>query len=529
MIRIAGVKLPLSYTDEDILNISSKELRIDKGRIEKCSLFKRSIDARHKNDIKYVSSIDVCLNVNEQNIISKLKSNNVSILKEYKYELNGVKKLNARPVVIGFGPAGMFASLILARFGAKPIIFERGYDVNKRTSTVDNLWNNRVFSPTSNVQFGEGGAGTFSDGKLNTGTKDIRIRQVLIDFVKHGAPEDILYNAKPHIGTDKLKDIVKNIRKEIIDLGGEIHFDSKLIDIESKENEVTAVIIESNNSTQRIETNNVILAIGHSARDTFKVLKEKDIKIEPKPFAIGARIEHLREQINISQYGKDYDKKYLGAADYKLFSHLKNGRTVYTFCMCPGGKVVCASSIENTVVTNGMSEYARNDTNSNSALLVSVSPDDFKSDDVLSGMYYQEELEKKAFLYGGENYNAPVQRVEDFFNNRVSTSFGDIKPSYMPGTSFSNTNDILPSFITESIKEGIKDFSKRLRGFDNPDAILTSVESRSSSPIRILRDESLESVTLKGLYPCGEGAGYAGGIMSASVDGIKCAEKILTK
>lgn len=528
MIRIAGIKLPLSYTDEDILDISSKTLGISKGSIKRCSLFKRSIDARHKNDIHYVSSVDIWTDRDENRILSKAKAKNASIIKEYRYDLKNVKKLSQRPVVVGFGPAGMFSSLILARFGARPVIIERGSRVENREKKINDFWENRILDENCNVQFGEGGAGTFSDGKLNTGTKDTRIRQVLLDFNRFGAPDDILYDSKPHIGTDHLKNVVKNIREEIIRLGGEFYFDTTMTGIKTKNDHICSVICKNASEEFEIETNDLILAIGHSARDTFTLLKEKGIIMEQKPFAVGARIEHLKEMIDDTQYGKNHDSM-LKSADYKLFSHLKNKRTVYTFCMCPGGRVIASSSEKNSVVTNGMSLYKRDDVNSNSALLVNVTPYDFKSDDVLAGMYFQRDLENKAFIYGGENYSAPVQRVEDFLKGRKSTKLGYVLPSYLPNTVFCNTDEILPPFITESMKEGIKDFSSKLTGFDHPDALITSVESRSSSPVRILRNNDLESVSLKGIYPCGEGAGYAGGIMSAAVDGIKCAEKILTK
>lgn len=529
MIRIAGIKLPLSYTDEDIINISSKELRVSKGDIEKCSLFKRSIDARHKNDIHYVTSIDVVLKIDESRVISRSKSNKISKAEEYKYILENPIQLKTRPVIIGFGPAGIFSSLVLSRYGAKPIIIERGFDVDKRTSDVENFWNNRILDTESNVQFGEGGAGTFSDGKLNTGTKDKRIRFVLEEFVKHGAPEDILYTAKPHIGTDYLKKVIKNIRQEIIDNGGEIHFNTRLVDIKKSADGTITAVCEKNNKKEDFETNNLILAIGHSSRDTFKLLDNLNFILEPKPFAVGCRIEHLRQDIDYSQYGESSNNKLLGAADYKLFSHLDNGRTVYTFCMCPGGKVVASASEKDTVVTNGMSLHSRNDTNSNSALLVSISPDDFASADPLAGIEYQRNLEQKAFVMGGENYNAPVQKVGDFLTDKKSTDYGSVIPSYSPDTNLTDLNTLFPKYITDSLKQGISDFSKRIKCFNDSDAILTAVESRSSSPVRILRNDTMQAINNKGIYPIGEGAGYAGGITSSAVDGIKCAEAILTE
>jgi uncharacterized FAD-dependent dehydrogenase len=382
----------------------------------------------------------------------------------------------------------------------------------------------------SNVQFGEGGAGTFSDGKLNSVTKDTRQRKVLEEFVKHGAPEEILYNAKPHIGTDKLKITVKNIREEIIALGGKVIFETKLVGINEKDGHLTSAVVEANGKKDIIETDSLILAIGHSARDTFEMLYDLQLPIEAKPFSVGARIEHLREKIDTSQYGSFAGNKRLGASSYKMNVHLKNGRGVYTFCMCPGGKVVNASSEEKRLVTNGMSEFARDEINSNAALLVGVNPDDFDGEHPLKGMYFQRKLEEKAFILGGENYNAPVQRVDDFLNGRKTTALGEVIPSIGPDYTLTDITSIFPESVSSSMKEGITAMGKKLKGFDNGDAVLTAVESRSSSPVRILRSaDTLQSVGISGLYPCGEGAGYAGGIISAAVDGIKCAEKIIER
>ncbi len=527
MIRINNVRLSLGYTDSDVQNSVCKALRIDKNAIEKVSLFRRSIDARHKNDVHFVATVDVELNLNEQKVISKAKNKNADITEEYRYEIPYKSDLKQRPVVCGFGPAGMFCALILAQAGQRPIVIERGDCVEKRSKKVNNLWHNALLDTKTNVQFGEGGAGTFSDGKLNTGTKDPRARNVLLEFVNHGAPDEILYNAKPHIGTDKLRVTVKNIREKIIALGGEVRFNTKLIKINTKENKVTSVVVENDNGESIIETDNLVLAIGHSARDTFEMLKNMNLIIEQKPFAVGARIEHLRQDIDKAQYGNSDAVKALGAADYKMNIRSKNGRGVYTFCMCPGGMVVAAQSEENTIVTNGMSNFSRDETNSNAALLVNVFPSDFGSEDVLAGVEFQRKIEKAAYISGDGDYKAPVQRVGDFLSGKKSSALGDVTPSYKPGFTLANTDDYLPQYITDSMREGIVLMDKKLKGFASYDAVLTGAETRSSSPIRIKRNESLQSVSIKGLYPCGEGAGYAGGIISAAVDGIKCAEQIL--
>ncbi len=525
MLRINNIHLPLNYDDSLIRKKVSKELRIGEKSIKSCSLFRRSIDARKKDNIFFLATIDAELFCDESKIIRKCK--NVVESTPYSYDVSDFKG-SVSPVIVGMGPAGLFAGLILAQSGAKPIIIERGKDVDSRTADVNKFWIDGILDTTSNVQFGEGGAGTFSDGKLNTGTKDLRQRKVLYEFVNHGAPDEILYNAKPHIGTDKLKITVKNIREEIISLGGKVLFETKLVGINSDNGKVTSAIVENNGKTDIIETDSILLAIGHSARDTFEMLYDKKIPIEAKAFSVGARIEHLREKIDKAQYGKFAGNKNLGASSYKMNVHLENGRGVYTFCMCPGGKVVNASSEENRLVTNGMSEFARNEINSNSALLVGVNPDDFQSDSPLAGMYFQRTLEENAFIFGGENYNAPVQRVDDFLNGKKSTTLGEVVPSIGPDYTLSDISQIFPEYISESMKQGIVAMGRKLKGFDDGDAVLTAVETRSSSPIRILRNnDTLQSIAINGLYPCGEGAGYAGGIISAAVDGIKCAEKII--
>ena len=528
MIRITGIRLPLDYSDQTIRKKVCRELRIDNNSIKEISLFRRSIDARKKNDVHFTATVDVLTNVNENSVLSRAKNKKASIAKPYEYEIPRHKRLNNRPVIVGFGPAGMFAGLILALAGERPIIVERGEDCDSRVAQIKRFIERGKLNKESNIQFGEGGAGTFSDGKLNTGTKDIRARKVLIEFVNHGAPDEILYNAKPHIGTDKLRNVIKNIRNHIIELGGEVNFNTKLISYTEKEGRITSATVSNGNIKRIIETDSLILAIGHSSRDTLEMLYNNNIFLEQKPFSVGARIEHLREDIDRAQFGDFAGNNRLGAASYKMNVQTSNGRGAYTFCMCPGGVVVPAASEENMVCTNGMSEFSRNEENSNAALLVSVNPDDFGSAHPLAGIEYQRKIEKAAYIHGGGDYKAPVQRVEDFLNDKKTASFGSVMPSYGRGTEFAKLCDILPDYVCGSMKEAITGMERYLKGFSNRDALLTAAETRSSSPVRITRNpETLESVSLKGLYPCGEGAGYAGGIVSAAVDGIKCAEKVL--
>ena len=529
MIRINNIKLPLDYTDETIKSRVCKELRINVNSVENISIFKRSIDARKKNDVHFTATVDVELNCNENSVVSKSKSNKVNIAKPYEYIIPQEKKLNQRPVIVGFGPAGMFCGLILAKAGAKPIIIEQGADADTRVKDIEKFYKTGILNTVSNIQFGEGGAGTFSDGKLNTGISDVRARNVLVEFVNNGAPDEILYNAKPHIGTDYLRKVVKNIRKEIISLGGEVKFNTKFIDYKTKNNSICTVTVVNNDCKEIIETDSLVLAIGHSSRDTVEFLYNSNILMEQKSFSVGARIEHLREKIDKSQHGDFYNIKRLGSAPYKLSTHLDNGRGVYTFCMCPGGEVVAAASEKNMVCTNGMSEFARSKVNSNSALLVSVNPDDFKSEHPLAGIEFQRKIERKAFEIGGGEYVAPVQRVGDLLNNVKTKSFGSVIPSYSRGTAFEKMDDVLPDFVVNSFRTALSQLDRKLKGFADFDAVLTAPETRSSSPVRILRNDNLQSVSVKGLYPCGEGAGYAGGIVSAAVDGIKCAEKILAE
>ena len=436
------------------------------------------------------------------------------------------------PVIIGAGPAGLFCALTLIKNGIKPTIIEQGKTVEARQKDVELFLKERILNTSSNVQFGEGGAGTFSDGKLTTNLHNPLCKNVIETFVKFGAPEEISYINKPHIGTDNLVKIVANIRKYIEENGGKFMFDTKAEDFEFENNKVKAVIAtnlrsECNNDKKiRIETKTVVLAIGHSSRDLFKKLYEKNVEMEKKNFSVGVRIEHKQQMINESQYGKKTNLK-LPPAEYKLAYHGED-RSCYTFCMCPGGTVMASSSEKGTIVTNGMSTFARDGENANSAVLVNVTPDDFTGESPLEGMYFQQELEEKAFKLGGSNYNAPIQRVGDFLKNQKSTFIGEVKPTYKPGVTLANLQEILPEFVTKTLKEGLVYFDKKIEGFACDDAILTGVETRSSSPVTIKRNEQKMS-NIYGLYPCGEGAGYAGGIMSAAVDGIRVASAILTQ
>jgi hypothetical protein len=525
MIRLSNVRLPIGYTDADLLRVCSRELRIPREAIVSATLYRRSIDARRKDDIHYTTSVDLYLNLDEKTVIAKSRSRNAAITPEYRYHPITPKNPDKRPVIIGAGPAGLFCALTLAQSGLRPILIERGSPVEERVKAVDRFHTDGVLNTECNIQFGEGGAGTFSDGKLNTGTKDDRARKVLLDLVSHGAPDDILCNAMPHIGTDHLRHTVVSIRQELIRLGCEVCFDTKLTDIHTRDGRVSAITVDHGGASRTIDCAELVLAVGHSARDVFELLNRLGLMITPKPFSVGVRIEHLRENINRVQYGARHAD--LPAAAYKQSVHLKDGRGIYTFCMCPGGVVVAAASEPETVVTNGMSEFARDKVNSNSALLVSVNPEDIPGEHILRGMYFQRELEHRAYLAGGGGYKAPVQRAGDFLAHARSTRFGEVTPSYRPGTAFAMTDDVLPPFVTDALREALPLIDRRLHGFNHPDALMTAVESRSSSPVRILRGDDLMSVSLRGLYPCGEGAGYAGGIISAAVDGVRVAEQIL--
>ena len=526
MIRVHEVKLSLDEGKELLHKKIARKLKVASEEIINFSIFKESIDARKRHDIHFVYIVDVHVQ-NQERILSKNKNLQKSPNLSYVHAKAGGYELKNRPVVIGTGPAGLFAGLILAQRGYNPILLERGQDVDTRNCDVRAFWQHRKLNPESNVQFGEGGAGTFSDGKLTTRTKDIRSRKALEEFVTAGAPEEILYAAKPHIGTDILTSVVKNIREKILALGGEVRFGCKVTDIFLSEGQVTGLEI---NSSETLATDVVVLAIGHSARDTYEMLHARQIKIRQKPFSIGVRIEHPQSLINQSQYKQLAEHPRLGAADYRLTYQSKNGRAVYTFCMCPGGTVVAAASEENTVVTNGMSQYARDKDNANSAVLVQINPADFESEHPLAGVEFQRKWEKAAFEFGGQDYSAPAQLVRDFLADQPSKEPGDVKPSYLPAVKFTELKKCLPGYVVDSIKDALVALDNKLQGFALPSAVMTGVETRSSAPIRIEREsETMQSINTAGLFPIGEGAGYAGGIISATVEGIKVAEKIISK
>jgi uncharacterized protein len=536
MLRITEIKLPieqadtLKHQDEQIKAAILKRLDIPASDLISFEIFKRGIDARKSHAILYVYNLDVEVK-NEAKILAKFKKDShIKPAPDTHYQF--VAKNTAykpRPVIVGFGPAGIFAALILAQSGFKPIVLERGKEVRKRTQDTWGLWRKHKLNPESNVQFGEGGAGTFSDGKLYSQIKDPKHygRKVIQEFVKAGAPEEIMYVSHPHIGTFRLVGMVEEMRRTIISLGGEIRFESRVDDIHIENHQVQGVTLQTG---EHLVTNHLILAVGHSARDTFEMLHKKGIYVEAKPFSIGFRIEHPQGLIDRARYGKSYSEDLLnklGAADYKLVHHAKNGRSVYSFCMCPGGTVVAAASEPNRVVTNGMSQYSRNERNANAGIVVGITPEEDFPSHPLAGMELQRQLESNAFVLGGSNYNAPGQLIGDFLANRPSTQFGEVMPSYTPGVTLTNLESALPQFAITAIREAIPEFAKKIHGFDLADGVLTGVETRTSSPIRIKRDdESFESINTKGLYPCGEGAGYAGGILSAGVDGIKVAEAV---
>lgn len=516
MIRITNIKLSPDISESDLPGLIQNKYGIKKIRSFKIA--KKSVDARRKNDVHYVYAVDV-----ETDDDKKYLGKNITLHEEKEYVFpKGT--IPQKPVVIaGMGPAGMMCALALAKNGVKVIVCERGKCVEERKRDVEQFWENGKLNPSSNVQFGEGGAGTFSDGKLTTGINDERIAYVLKEFYEHGAPEEILYQSKPHIGTDKLCDMARSIRNDIIAHGGEVRFSTTVTDILISDNRISGVRITNDGREEIIETDNLVLAIGHSARDTFEMLKSKGIKMIRKPFSVGARIEHSQGMINKSQYGDFHDK--LGAADYKLSIHLESGRSVYTFCMCPGGYVVASASEEGGIVTNGMSCFKRDGKNANAALLVNITPEDFEGEDVLAGMYFQREIEQRAYKAANSTYKAPAQRVGEFIG--VENEGEQIEPTYKPGVTWVNIDEVLPEFVTEAMKKAIIKLDNKLCGFASPGAVLTAPETRSSSPVRILRDKETMQSEVVGLYPCGEGAGYAGGITSAAVDGIKVAEQIV--
>lgn len=525
MIRIGQLKLQPNHSESELIQKIAKLLRISEKEILSYQIKKQSIDARNKPDLKYVYTIDIKV-PNEEQIVKKQRGNTVSIVHEkpYFFQVTGTQALHERPVIIGSGPAGLFCAYLLAKHGYRPIVFERGASVDERLSDIEEFWKNGILKPDSNVQFGEGGAGTFSDGKLNTMVKDPvgRNKKVLEIFVENGAPDEILYINKPHIGTDILIDVVRNMRQRIISWGGEFHFHSCFSDCSFKNGKLESVTISSADETKKYPAEILILAIGHSARDTFQMLYKKQLPIEAKPFAVGVRVEHLQQMINDSQYGEQSLYR-LPAASYKVTANLGNGRGAYSFCMCPGGYVVNASSEDGHLAVNGMSYHARDGINANSAIIVTVTPEDFDSDHPLAGIEFQRKLEKKAFEIG--NGHVPVQTFNDFCKNRKTESLGIVKPQLKGNYTLANLREIFPKEIADSIELGIKSFDRQIQGFANDDTLLSGVESRTSSPVRIVRNEQFQ-IGDTGIYPCGEGAGYAGGITSAAMDGMKIAETI---
>lgn len=526
-IRINNITLNLDDSEEILEKKVCKKLKIDKNDINKLIIIKKSIDARKKHDIKFNYCLDVICD-KEKKILSKIHDKDVKFeeIKERELITKGDIELESRPVVVGFGPAGIFAALTLAREGYKPVVYERGEDVDKRTETVDKFWKTGKLDTESNVQFGEGGAGTFSDGKLTTRIKDFRCTFVLDELIKAGAPDEIKYESKAHVGTDLLKDVVKNIREEIKSLGGEVHFSSKVEKIEYEDGKLKYIVVNG----EKRPCQALVLAIGHSSRDTYEMLFREGVFMQPKAFAVGVRIEHPQNMIDESQYGRYAGHPRLKAADYRLaYQSEKTGRGIYSFCMCPGGVVVAAASEENRLVSNGMSYHARDLENSNSALVVTVGPDDFYGDSPLKGMEFQRYYESLAYNLGGGGYKAPIQLVGDFMKDEVSKKLGCVTPSYKPGFEFRDLRECLPNYVVDSLKDGITKFDTRIKGYGMNDAVLTGIETRTSAPVRMSRNENLESINTSGLYPCGEGAGFAGGIISAAVDGIKVAEKIIGK
>ena len=519
MIRIRDIAFPPEHDANQLLFEAARMLKISGSKIKGLSIARRSIDARKKPDVKIIYTIDVAVDGNEQKILRQSGCKKAALVKKEYYKVPKVfLEGEKRPVIVGFGPAGMFAALVLAMAGLKPLVLERGADAATRHEKVEHFFATGKLDVKTNVQFGEGGAGTFSDGKLNTGVNNPRIGWILEQFVRFGAREDILYDAKPHVGTDVLLDVVQNLRKRVIALGGEVRFNTQVTGIRCEGGKLTALETEN----EVIDCDCAIFAIGHSARDTFEMLLKNQIPMEPKPFAMGVRIEHKQAMIDKAQYGAE--DLPLPPADYKLVKHLDN-ETVYTFCMCPGGHVVAAASEDGGVVTNGMSYADRDGENANAALLVTVNPADFPYPGALGGMYWQRSLEQKAYGLAG-SYRAPAQKVGDFLAGVSSVCAGNVEPTYRPGVHWCDLHDVLPEKITAALKEALPQLDGNLKGFASDDAVLTAPETRSSSPVRILRDESRQS-TVRGLYPCGEGAGYAGGIMSAAIDGIQTAEAVI--
>ena len=524
MIRISNIKLPLDHTQDELDELILSTLQITAEQVISTTVFRRGIDARNKKNIFLLYTLDI-----ETTVDSELlhKFEHLQTIKQspdmaYKFVAKAKEDLGERPVVVGFGPCGIFIGLVLAEMGYRPIILDRGKEVRERTKDTFGFWRKKQLNTESNVQYGEGGAGTFSDGKLSTQINDKKhySRKVLTEFVAAGAPEEILYVSKPHIGTFKLVSMVEKMRAKIIALGGEIRFSARVDDLHIEQGQVTGLTLSNG---QEIKSKHIALAIGHSARDTFEMIYEKGVYVEAKPFSVGFRVEHKQSLIDKVHFGEFAGHPILGSADYKLVHHCKNGRSVYSFCMCPGGTVVAATSEENRVVTNGMSQYSRKEMNANSAIVVGIEPSDYPGH-ALAGIDFQRKLESAAFTLGGENYDAPAQLVGDFLRGKPSKKVGEVEPSYKPGIKLTDMSDILPDYCIEALREALPAFNRKIKGFAMDEATLTGVETRTSSPICIKRNEDMQSINTQGLFPAGEGAGYAGGIMSAAIDGIKIAE-----
>ncbi|CAK1713427.1 hypothetical protein FB440_12233 [Vibrio crassostreae] len=527
MIRLTEIKLPLDHEESAIQDAIEAKLGINSDQVLSFNIFKRGYDARKKSKILLIYTLDVLVE-NEAELLEQFISDphvKVTPDMEYKFVAKAVENQTERPVVIGFGPCGLFAGLVLAQMGFNPIIVERGKEVRERTKDTFGFWRKRTLNTESNVQFGEGGAGTFSDGKLYSQVKDPKHygRKVIEEFVAAGAPEEILYVSKPHIGTFKLVTMIEKMRASIIELGGEIRFSTRVDDVHMEDGQITGLTLSNG---EEIKSRHVVLAVGHSARDTFEMLYDRGVYMEAKPFSVGFRIEHKQSMIDEARFGKNAGNPILGAADYKLVHHCKNGRTVYSFCMCPGGTVVAATSEEGRVVTNGMSQYSRAERNANSAIVVGIDPERDYPGDALAGIRLQRELESGAYVLGGENYDAPAQKIGDFLKGRDPSAIGEVQPSFTPGIHLTDISKALPDFAIEAIREAIPAFEKKIKGFSTPDGLLTGVETRTSSPVCIKRGKDFQSINLKGFFPAGEGAGYAGGILSAGIDGIKAAEAL---
>ena len=527
MLRLTEIKLPLNHDESAINAAILAKLKIKPEQLRSVHVFKRGFDARKKTDIQLIYTLDIEVD-NEAELLSKFaKDQHVKPAPDtsYKFVAKAPGNLTERPIVIGLGPCGLFAGLLLAQMGFKPIILERGKEVRERTKDTFGFWRGKELNTESNVQYGEGGAGTFSDGKLYSQVKDPKHygRKVMSEFVAAGAPEEIMYVSKPHIGTFKLVAMVEKMRANILALGGEIRFSSRVDDLHITDGQLSGVTLSTG---EQLHSRHIVLAVGHSARDTFQMLYDKGVYVEAKPFSIGFRIEHEQSMIDECRFGPNAGNPILGAADYKLVHHCKNGRSVYSFCMCPGGTVVAAASESGRVVTNGMSQYSRHERNANSAIVVGIDPERDYPGHPLAGIELQRKLEAQAFKLGGENYHAPAQLIGDFLAGKASAELGEVKPSYTPGITLTDLAQALPDFAVEALREAIPAFDKQIKGFAKADGLLTGVETRTSSPINIKRGADYQSINTKGLYPAGEGAGYAGGILSAGIDGIKVAEAV---